>query len=110
MFSLDETLLEDMLENILKIMKLVVLELEFNQLSCNWLVDTGSLVVGEPEFCSSHDGGSLNDMKGLVREEEECRNEVCWFCQLTRCGVLNTFAIVLVSGAQMRFNSCRYDM
>ena len=86
--GLNETLLEDMLEDVFKVIELVVLEFELDELSGGWLVDTRGLVVSKPEFSSSHDDNASR--RGFRRGWEVTvgkeREEVVLPAHPTKCG------------------------
>ncbi len=87
--GLDETLGEDMFEDVFEVMEFVVLELELDELSGGWLVDTGGLVVSEPKFSSSHD----EDASRVRFLEEEVSRRLCAASSANDLGGLNTVAI-----------------
>lgn len=48
--GLDETLMEQVVEDVLKVDEFLVLELELNELSSYWFVAARHLVIGQPQL------------------------------------------------------------
>lgn len=69
----DETLMEQVVEDVFKVDELLVLELELDELGSYRLVAARHLVIGQPQFVMGHDGNNHVENKpdNPSRAEEE---------------------------------------
>lgn len=65
----NETLMEQVLEDVLEVHELLILELELDELSGYRLVGTRHLVIGQPQFVMGHDDNNRVENK----PEKSCR-------------------------------------
>jgi hypothetical protein len=64
-FGLNEALLENVIQNVFQVHKLVVLEFKLNELGCGRFAggNAGNKVIGQPEFSMGHFGVKVDEKR-----------------------------------------------